>query len=339
VLERGSDRVGAWTLATDPRLPGLAVALDAGRARGLLDVLGVSPGAVRTRLRSYRPGRRAVAEVQAGRSRLFLKVVPPAEAAPLQARHALLSESLPAPRSHGWSEEYGLVVLEAMPGLTLRETLSQKSLPLPNPLLIASTLDRIPAPGDGWRPPSALDSAAVHADLIGRLLPELGPRLDALVASLAEDVDAGPLVPVHGDLHEGQLMALDGRITGLLDVDTVGLGRRIDDWAQLIGHLAMRLEVAPGPIRLRVQGFARQVLAVADRQVDPAGLRRRVAAAILGLATGPFRAQTPSWPQETKRRVDLAEIWSQSASRASFQPSHKGSLTGALGAIHVGARE
>ncbi len=313
VLERGADRVGIWTLTTDPLLPGLGVALDAKRARGLLDVLGVPPGAVQVRLRAYRPGRRGVVEVVGGRSRLFIKVVPPAEVAPLQARHALLSAHLPVPRSHGWSKEHGLVVLEAMPGRTLREVLSLKGQRLPDPALIAGMLDRIPTPGDGRRSPDTLSSAAGYAGLVGRLLPDLKARLTELVAGLGDGVDAGPLVPVHGDLHDAQLMVRNGAITGLLDVDTAGLGHRVDDWAQVLGHLATRMDAATGSTRTRIQEYGKQVLATAEAQVDRADLRRRVAAVVLGLATGPFRVQTPSWPRDTALRVALAERWWQSA--------------------------
>ena len=42
----------------------------------------------------------------------------------------------------------------------------------------------------------------------------------------------------HGDFHEGQLFVTGGRITGVLDIDTVGPGRRADDLACLVAHLS-----------------------------------------------------------------------------------------------------
>ena len=52
-----------------------------------------------------------------------------------------------------------------------------------------------------------------------------------------------------------------------------------------------------------------------EREVDPIDLRARTAAAILGLASGPFRVFEPNWPEAVERRVDLAEQWLASALR------------------------
>jgi hypothetical protein len=340
--DQADQQVAVWSVLNDPGLPGLALALDPGRARRLLDELDVPPGAVATRLRSYRPGRRAVVELTAGRRRLFVKVVPPREAPYLQALHRGLSERLPVPRSHGWSGEHGVIVLEAMPGRTLREALAHPTVPLPDPRELAGLLDRLAVPQDGPTGPGFLASAGGHARLIARLLPGLRPRLDALVAALSEAEDRGPPVAVHGDFHEAQLVVNGGRITGLLDVDTVGLGRRLDDWACLIGHLAVRMEAAPPAGRRRVQAYGKGLLALADSQAGPPGLRRSAAAVILGLATGPFRVQTPAWPAETGQRVALAERWLESATKVSRRKravSVKSALTPALGPIHVEVRD
>ena len=53
-------------------------------------------------------------------------------------------------------------------------------------------------------------------------------------------MDLGPVVATHGDFHEGQLTVTrvgEGwRPSGLLDVDTVGPGHRVDDLACLVAH-------------------------------------------------------------------------------------------------------
>jgi len=316
VLEDRDVRVGLWALALDPLLPGLAVALDAAGMQGLLASLGVAPDGLRLRLRAYRPGRRAVVQAQADGERLFVKVVRPRKVAALQERHALLAQRLPVPHSHGWSEDYGLVVLEAMPGATLREALGRRGAPLPDPMQIAALLDRIEEPADAKAPPDHVASAVTYGELLGRILPDLGPRLERLVDGLGEDGRLGPVVPVHGDLHEAQLMVAQGQIVGLLDVDTVGLGHRVNDWATMVGHLATRFDAAPRGLRPRIQAYAKQLLALADAQVDRVTLRQRAAAVVLGLATGPFRVQTSAWPAETRRRVTLAEQWLASAQSA-----------------------
>ncbi len=315
VLEHGDARVGLWALQQDPLLPGLAVALDAAAMHGLLTSLGVRPDGLSLRLRAYRPGRRAVVQAQADGHRLFVKVVRPRKAAALQKRHALLARRLPVPHSHGWSDEHGLVVLEAMPGATLREALGRLGTPLPDPRQIAALLDSIEAPSDAQAPPDLVAATVTYGELLGRILPDLEPQLRRLIDGIGEAGRLGPVVPVHGDLHEAQLMVAQGQVVGLLDVDTVGLGHRVDDWATMVGHLATRLDAAPKRIRPRIQAYAKQLLALADAQVDPVTLRQRAAAVVLGLATGPFRVQTRAWPAETRRRVALAEQWLATAQR------------------------
>ena len=46
------------------------------------------------------------------------------------------------------------------------------------------------------------------------------------------------LEPTHGDFHEGQLFVAKWLITGVLDIDTIGPGRRADDLACMIAHLS-----------------------------------------------------------------------------------------------------
>jgi hypothetical protein len=49
--------------------------------------------------------------------------------------------------------------------------------------------------------------------------------------------------------------------------------------------------------------------------VDPIDLRRRAAAMALMLATGPFRVQSATWPEDVAVRVAIAELWATSARR------------------------
>jgi len=316
VLGQGDLRVAVWRADDDPALPGLATVMDSGRCRDLADSLDAPPGRIRPRLRAYRPERRAVVELSAQSFRLFAKVVPPARVAALQALHATMAGHLPVPASHGWSAGAGLVLLEPLPGTTLRTALANKRATLPAAGELAALLDRMPALPESTRATSPLRTAAGHTDLLRLLVPEMAPDLDALVASF-EDIDdeSAPLVPVHGDFHEAQLTVQRGRVSGLLDIDTAAMGHRIDDWATLIGHLATLGEAGSKAFRQRVRAHARGVLAVAERETDGAALRQRVAAVIVGLATGPFRAQTSDWPAATRSRIELAKQWLESAER------------------------
>ncbi len=65
----------------------------------------------------------------------------------------------------------------------------------------------------------------------------------------------------------------------------------------------------------RVRAYARELLAVWDRLYDQRDIRRRAAAAIFTLASGPFRVQTLDWPGETASRIALAQTWLDSARR------------------------
>ena len=311
VLDIGATPVAVWRWPDDPGLPGLATATDPDAAAALLDGLGVDGGAVQLHLRAYRPGRRAVIEATGRGGRLFLKVVRPKAVEALHDTHCRLAAALPVPASLGWTSE-GVVVLPNMPGRTLRELLRSSGEPAPHPASIEALLDLLPASlAEG--PPRADHFANVdrHAATIASVLPSATDRLDALRSRLAEASGAEaaehPVVPVHGDLYEAQLLVDDGRFSGLLDVDTAGAGARADDWANLCAHLSVLTHVTEHAKAIR--RYLDDVLAHADARTDPADLRARTAAAVVGLATGPFRVLERDWPASTLRRLDLAAEW------------------------------
>src|SRR5690606_8921786 len=92
-------------------------------------------------------------------------------------------------------------------------------------------LDALPAPADGRRAPGW--RTAEWTEMLARIRPERAAELDALSTELqsAEVRLDEPPVPVHGDLHEGQVLVHDGEVSGVLDIDTHALGRRTDDLA------------------------------------------------------------------------------------------------------------
>jgi hypothetical protein len=152
--------------------------------------------------------------------------------------------------------------------------------------------------------------------MIAAALPVLDPQLRWLVGQVSSGL-AGlqpGLEPTHGDFHEGQLFVSNGVITGVLDIDTIGPGRRADDLACMIAHLStmqrMTAEQAAGLSRL-----INLWLQVFDTRVDPAELRLRAAGVIVSLATGPFRGQEPNWEAETVRMIESAVSLAQSAMR------------------------
>jgi hypothetical protein len=104
----------------------------------------------------------------------------------------------------------------------------------------------------------------------------------------------------------------DGRVTGLLDIDTVGPGRRADDLACLVAHLStvQRMSTVQAA---RVSQLVRTWMPVFDARVDPVELRLRAAGVVVSLATGPYRGQEPRWEAETEQIVEAAERLVRSA--------------------------
>lgn len=318
VVSDGTHDIVVWRVPDDPWLPGLAAALDPVRVGRLLVGLGFPDVELRCRTRAYRPGRRAVVEVTGPGVRAFLKVVRPRSAEALHRRHEALAGPVPVPASMGWSPEHGIVVLQALPGRTVRQALRTTGA-LPRPAGVVGLLDALPstlsgAPLEDRGAPWRVDEFADH---VAAIAPELADRTGALKAGLAPfhaEAEAEPAVPVHGDLYEAQLLVDGGRVVGLLDVDTFGLGRRVDDLATYVGHLVVLAPTMPAS-RSRVDAHARRLLDGFDRVVDPALLRAGVAAVVLGLATGSFRVLEPRWRVHTEARIALAEEWLASAVR------------------------
>jgi len=305
--------IALWRYPNDPALPGLAAAADPAAVIGLLGQLGAAATDVRLRRRAYRPGRRAVIEAITPQARIFIKVIRPSRVAALQDKHTVMAEHLPVPHSLGWSEDRGLVALQAMPGKTLRNSLESGKRRLPDGPELLALLDSIPA-GVGSSVKGPVDRAANHAGLLAAVTPQFSARLAALVKAVSR-VGPEPEVPVHGDFHSSQILVRDGSVAGLIDVDTAGRGERSNDLAVMLAHLAT-LSLA-SKSRRNIDRYGTTLMAAFDEHVDPRDLRLRTAAAVLGFATGPFRVQQQRWVQATERRVALAEQWVDSAQRAS----------------------
>ncbi|MER5226296.1 aminoglycoside phosphotransferase family protein [Streptomyces flaveus] len=309
VLEDGSVRVAVWRFPYDPWLPALPSACDPVALARLLEDVGCGGGPVRYRVRAYRPGRRAVVEVTGAYGRLFIKVVRPSRVDALHQRHRLLTDAgVPAPAGLGFTPD-GLVVLQALPGRTLRDVLREGGDRAPSAQAILALLDRLPPQLASGTPRASWAAKAPHyAAVVGAALPELAAQASELAEEVTAGVGSGPVVAVHGDLYESQLLVEGGRISGLLDVDTAGPGERVDDLGCLLGHLSVLAQID----RERADAINRlgaAYLAAFAGLVDPAELRRRTAAVVLSLATGPHRVQEAGWQAATRARLDLATRW------------------------------
>ena len=306
VVGDGTDRVTVWRVPHDPFLPALPTVLQPDVASAIVADLGGTVTGARTRMRAYRPTRRAVIEVRGEGDLIYLKLVKPRRLRALHQRHLDLDGHLPVPEPLGIDEDLGLLAMRSMSGVTLREALEDPAARLPHPDVVAGLPATLPALADAAPVRSAVELLPRVVDTLRRLLPMETDRLDRLAEVIGPDTGTDR-VPAHGDYHEAQLLVRDGAVTGILDVDTLGAARPGDDPGTMLAHLALWHTMAAHPDR--VAAYAAALQQRWEEELDPADLRRRVAARILGLAAGPFRVQSPGWPVQTSRRITLAERW------------------------------
>ena len=301
-LSQDGVEVALWRHPADPALPGLATACD------LASVTAWLPTARDLRIVTYRPLRRAVVQARLmGGASAYLKVVRPHVAAGLRQRHELLGH-LGAPRVIA-EPTPGLLVLSEVVGPTLGATLATAGA-VPSLAAIEALLDAIPAEARELEP--TMPWTHTVADQ-GRLV-EMAPALRTRFASLTREVETAvrstgqnlPLVATHGDLHAGNLiLGAGGGIGGLLDVDRLGPGHRVDDLACLIGHTSLAGALDPTPAGAEA---AARALAWWREASHPDALAPRIAALMLSLI--------PVLPATSVPAVlDQAEAWMT-------QPSH-----------------
>ena len=294
-----------WWAPADPVLPGLTLTAD---PDALAALLGTAPGRARLTWRGYRPRDRAVLAVEATGddgvvARTFLKVLPPARAARVARRMAAAGAAgVPVPAVRA-APERGVLLLASVPGLPWRALLAGPEAAALDPARVAALLDRLPpvpeeppgpagptagAAADDGGPAVLLEHATWAAVVLDpEAQDEAAARADRIRAALAAG-DPGPRVPVHGDLHPGNLHvdAAGERITGVLDADDLGMGHRVDDWAVLIAHLeAGAVDLGAGGAALRA--VAARFRRHARSEVDEVALAARVATVLAGLAAQP----------------------------------------------------
>jgi hypothetical protein len=319
VLDTEQGAVAVWAYPNDPFLPGLASVGDATRAGELLADLGRPDADVEVVVRAYRPARRAVLELIAGRgadrrAQAFVKVLPAARIDPLARVHEdLAMHGLVVPRVLGTSAAQGLLVLEALPGATMRRTLiADDPIPAPTDLV---ALSRRLATADlraGRDPRVAADPGRFVARL-SRRLPDRAAQVRAVAAAARPDPITGsdPVI-VHGDLQPRQLLVREGRLSGVLDLDGAGPGAIADDAGNLITHLEAILDRQP-QAEPQVRACTEALVGCYLDVVTASALARARAATWLGLATGALRHARPDARELAARRVDRAAALVESA--------------------------
>jgi Phosphotransferase enzyme family len=322
----GDREVAVWLYPDDPDLPGLRRAALPDALAALLNEHRVldhpaNGEDIALEMISYRPRRRAVIKAvirtSSGPRTFFVKVLRESVYGPTLQRHELLRRArFPAAVVAAATADF-ILVFHEVPGRPLVQAIFDEAMPCSAESLII-LLDSLPSAVVSLpRRPPWTGAVATYAEMIAAALPALDLQLRWLVAQVSGGLAALPpgREPTHGDFHEGQLFVSNGMITGVLDIDTIGPGRRADDLACMIAHLStmqrMTAEQAAGLTRL-----INLWLQVFDTRVDPAELRLRAAGVIVSLATGPYRGQEPNWETETIRMIESAVALAQSSVRA-----------------------
>lgn len=315
IFADGEREVAVWIYPNDPDLPGLARAAYTEQMAGILtehDVLGrpVAADEVSLRMIGYRPRRRAVlrVDVEPEPVVLYCKVLRERLFGDVVRRHELLlAAGVPAPRIAATTDD-ALLLLHNLDGRPLAKAVFDETDPGTAEDLI-HLLDAMPMSVTKLeRRPPWTDAVQHYSQMVAAAVPSATDKLAWLTDQIAEGLASVPLGndPTHGDFHEGQVHVSGGRIVGILDVDTVGPGRRADDLACLIAHLSTIQRMNPAQ-EAKVHRLIRTWVPVFDTRVDPLELRLRAAAVIISLATGPFRGQEPEWEWETLRMIASAE--------------------------------
>lgn len=317
VVSHHGINIAVWLAVADPFLPGLRSVSSPKTAGQLLEQLGIEANDVTVRRRAYRPVRRAVTEIRTATDRVFAKTVRPKRVAELQRLHTSLSPHAPIPTSLGWSETSGIAILQALEGQSLREAIATGIEPLPPPTDLTGLLGTIHrADRPARERPGLVQRVRGHADFIATISPEMSDRAHSLAQSIEIAAIPEPRRTIHGDFHASQVIINRGTVTGLVDIDTVGLGEPTDDLATFLAHLHAVASATP-QLAAQITSYGAEVTQHFDSVTDPRQLRLRVAAALLGYATGPFRVQEHEWRASTQDRLERAEHWLATASPTS----------------------
>lgn len=312
VSPRGGDGpvVHVWRHPADPELPALAVACTPSLLSQRLGAL------IKATMVAYRPTRRAVVRVTyPDSSTAYAKVLRPGQSAAFAERHRMLrTAGVPAPDVLR-DDPDGLVLLSTGRGMALSGLLSRgmdESRAARVFTSLTTLLDALPASALQLTPHPAWSERARHyAHAASTVLPEHALRARAVaegVEQLMAACDPGPVVPVHGDFYEANVLMEGEGVASLLDVDSLGPGHRVDDLACLLGHVSVLDHLAPSSyphLRPVLEAWTR----LAEKQVDPVSLRARCAGVVLSLVAGARREDGGPWRPDAEGRLARAETW------------------------------
>ena len=245
----------------------------------------------------------------------YAKVLPPGHSRAFAERHRmLLAAGVPAPEVLR-DDPDGLVLLSTGRGVALSGLLSRGMDARRAERVFASLtrlLDSLPASALQLEAHPAWSERARHyAHAAATVLPEHAARARAVadgVEQLMASSDPGPIVPVHGDFYEANVLMEGEGVASLLDVDSLGPGRRVDDLACLLGHVSVLDHLAPASYP-HLRPVLETWTALAEAQADPVALRARCAGVVLSLVAGARREDGGPWRPDAEGRLARAESW------------------------------
>jgi ABC-type multidrug transport system fused ATPase/permease subunit len=288
-----TDSLVTW-LPYDPRLPTLAEPPDelTRRLRGA----GVELSAAEPALIGYKPRGRAV--LAAGEHVLKAYGSERAFAAALAGLRRSGAVPLRAPAFVTALPELRLTVQRRAPGAPPVDPVAAAR----DAGALAAALGGAVLPGLPVASPDRLLRAGRRkARVIAAVLPDLRPRLDALVERLAGALPGDlPLVPAHGDFHADQLLLAPAGIT-VVDFDGLCRAAPALDLATYAADLVRGRDEDSAALEAVLDGL------LSGFGAPPAALDWHLAAAVLGRAAHPFQRQVPDWPERTERMLDAAE--------------------------------
>lgn len=305
--------VSLWRHPHDPKLPGLPLAT---MAEEVERQWGDGDGLRRLETVTYRPLRRAVVRAEFATPaplvhtrRVYLKVMRAGLSEGLHRRHSLLYDAgLPVPRPLG-APVNDVVALAEAPGDPLSRLIQHNGATSLPPGKLVALLDLLPDGVRGLpRRPAWSDRLPRYASAAAVALPEHAERIARLerrLSGLFAATDRGPVVPTHGDFYEANILMRGNDVSGLLDVDGVGPGHRVDDLACLLGHIGVlpavdtRYTHVPEALDHFGGAFA--------EQVDARALWARAAGVAVSLVAGARTPGSPGWNSDAIGRLAAAE--------------------------------
>ena len=270
-------------------------------------------------VRAYRPRRRAVIEATGAQGRLFVKVVRPRSrrAAARPSPPAGRQRACPAPHSLGWTDD-GLLVLQALPGRTLREAIRAGDDPRPSGESILTLLDRLPA-ALAARSATLVVARPCRALRRHRRRDRARPRRIGRTGSPTRSAPKPASVrpsPSTATSTRARLLVDGTTISGLLDIDGARPGDRLDDLGCLLGHLSVLAQIDRRHAARDQRASAPATSPPSNTPSTPPTSATAPRPSSSPSSPDPTASNDPHWPATTRRLVDLADRWLASARKA-----------------------